>query len=526
MAQGRILVIAGSDSSGGAGLEADQKVIAAHGCYAMTATAALTAQNTTGVFGIQVTPSEFVRKQIDACLDDIPVDVVKIGMLASAETVLVVADALRRHKVKNTVIDPVMVSTSGSHLLHEDAIKIMREQLLPLATILTPNVPEAMLLLSDAGIHAEAPTSVDDLVNIAKTVQSLGPKFVLLKGGHLPLQGNGVMASIESEKEMVVDVLYGDGAYIRIDSVYQESKNTHGTGCSLASAIASNIAKGFDINRAVKAACGYVEAGIRTASDMGTGNGPINHFHSLYTLPFSPGRFIEYLLDRPDVKEAWQKHTEHRFLERLADGTLPIESFKNYLIQDYLYLVQYARATALAGYKSKTLDEIAASAKVVTHIIHEMQLHVEYCEAFGVSKEQMLATEEDEACTAYTRYVLDVGHSEDWFALQIAMAPCLIGYGVIARRLYDDPLTKREGNIYWKWIENYVADDFTEAVKVGSDTIEKHALLQSPSRLEELVKIFIHATNVSFPLSPEPMSNVTDGLKMETGFWNMGEGQK
>lgn len=127
-----------------------------------------------------------------------------------------------------------MVSTSGSHLLHEDAIRVMREQLLPLATILTPNVPEAMLLLSDAGIHAEAPTSVDDLVNIAKTVQSLGPEFVLLKGGHLPLQSNGVMASVESEKEMVVDVLYGAGAHIRIEGVYQTSKNTHGTGCSLA----------------------------------------------------------------------------------------------------------------------------------------------------------------------------------------------------------------------------------------------------------------------------------------------------
>ena len=127
-----------------------------------------------------------------------------------------------------------MVSTSGSHLLHEDAIRVMREQLLPLATILTPNVPEAMLILSDAGIHAEAPTSVDDLVNIAKTVQSLGPEYVLLKGGHLPLRNSGVMASVESEKELVVDVLYGAGAFIRIDSAYQTSKNTHGTGCSLA----------------------------------------------------------------------------------------------------------------------------------------------------------------------------------------------------------------------------------------------------------------------------------------------------
>lgn len=127
-----------------------------------------------------------------------------------------------------------MVSTSGSHLLPPDAIKIMREELLPLATILTPNVPEAMLLLADAGIEADAPESVDDLVNIAKIVQSLGPKFVLLKGGHLPLQRNGSVASVESEKEIVVDVLYGDGKHIRIESAYQNSKNTHGTGCSLA----------------------------------------------------------------------------------------------------------------------------------------------------------------------------------------------------------------------------------------------------------------------------------------------------
>lgn len=199
-----------------------------------------------------------------------------------------------------------MVSTSGAHLLHEDAIKVMREQLLPLATILTPNVPEAMLLLANAGIHAEPPTSVDDLVKIAKTVQTLGPEFVLLKGGHLPLQRNGAMASVDSEKELVVDVLYGAGAYIRIDSDYQESKNTHGTGCSLAcefkrplflqlehdltpsAAIASNIANGFDIDRAVKAACRYVDAGIRTAKDIGAGNGPINHFHSVYILPFAP----------------------------------------------------------------------------------------------------------------------------------------------------------------------------------------------------------------------------------------------
>ncbi|KAI9828967.1 MAG: hypothetical protein M1819_006466 [Sarea resinae] len=137
-----------------------------------------------------------------------------------------------------------------------------------------------------------------------------------------------------------------------------------------------------------------------------------------------------------------------------------------------------------------------------------MALHVDYCKEFGISKQELENHEENQACTAYTRYMLDVGQSEDWLALQVALAPCLIGYAVIAKRLHEDPLTVREGNIYWKWIENYVAEDYTQAVEVGSELLEHYAVKQSPSRIEELVKIFIHAT------------------RMEAGFWDMGYGEK
>ncbi|KAI9740716.1 MAG: hypothetical protein M1818_004681 [Claussenomyces sp. TS43310] len=507
MRGGRVLVIAGSDSSGGAGLEADQKVIAAHGCYAMTATTALTAQNTQGVYEIHYTPPTFVKKQIDVCIEDIGVDVVKTGMLASAETIKMVAAALREHSVPVTVIDPVMVATSGAQLLPRAAVSELRKNLLSMTTVFTPNVPEAKILLSDAGKEVSDPVCIDDLIALAKSVQSLGPKYVLVKGGHLPFRKDGTVAVEEVEKELMVDILYGDGVVVRMDTPYQRSTNTHGTGCSLASAIASNLANGLAVPHAVKAACRYVEAGIRTAPGLGRGNGPINHFHSNYILPFAPNRFLEYLLERSDVNKVWKAHTEHKFVAGLADGTLPVEAFKTYLIQDYLYLVQFARANALAAYKAKTMEDIVASSKVVAHIYHEMALHIEYCKGFGVSQEEMELTEESEACTAYTRsYVLDVGQSEDWLALQISMAPCLIGYGVIAQRLYKDPTTKREGNIYWNWIENYVADDYSEAVRVGSALLERHIVMQSPSRIEELVKIFIHATN------------------METGFWNMGIG--
>ncbi|KHE84677.1 hypothetical protein GE21DRAFT_3978 [Neurospora crassa] len=349
----RVLVIAGSDSSGGAGLEADQKVIAAHGCYAMTATTALTAQNTKGVYGIHEVPVDFLRKQIDAVVGDVGVDVVKTGMLASAGTIEAVAQALQDHKLKTLVIDPVMIATTGAELLPNSASRALCEKLLPIATILTPNVPEANKLLLETG-HEERPVqSVADLEDIAIKVQKLGSKWVLVKGGHSPFRRDGTEAKTEDEMEIVVNVLVGPASgetkrdtegeeklqAVRIEMPYQRSRNTHGTGCSLASAIASNLAKGMDMVPAVKAGIRYVDAAIRTAPGLGQGNGPLNHFHSVKALPFSSGHFLDYLLERPDVAPVWDRYIHHPFVMAMGDGTLPRESFKGYLMQDYVYLV-------------------------------------------------------------------------------------------------------------------------------------------------------------------------------------------
>uniref|UniRef100_A0A8H7KB68 Pyridoxamine kinase/Phosphomethylpyrimidine kinase domain-containing protein n=1 Tax=Bionectria ochroleuca TaxID=29856 RepID=A0A8H7KB68_BIOOC len=462
MVQGRVLVVAGSDSSGGAGLEADQKVIAAHGCYAMTATTALTAQNTKGVQDIH----------IEASLDDIGADVLKTGMLATAETIEMVSRVVTKYQIPSLVIDPVMVSTSGAQLL--------------------PHPSGSKLILSEAGQPEQEITCVEDLEAIGRKIRALGPKWVLVKGGHLPF-------------EVVVDVLVGpaDEDVVRVQSPYQESVHTHGTGCSLASAIASGLAKGLDVPSAVRSACRYIEAGIRTAPGLGGGHGPLNHFHSTYSLPFSPGYFIEYLLHRPDVKDVWKRFRHHPFVMAMGDGTLPVDSFKGYMVQDYLYLIQFSRANALSAYKSNNLPDIARAAELVTHTTNETKLHLKYCESFGIPLAEILNTEEHQACTAYTRYVLDIGQSEDWLALQLAMAPCLLGYFAVAEMLRDHHKTVRENNTYWDWIEFYVGAEYTEAVRLGSELIEKHILLQSPSRIEELVKIFIHAT------------------KMEIGFWEM-----
>lgn len=181
-----------------------------------------------------------------------------------------------------------MVSTSGSQLLPESAVKEFRTRLLPIMTVVTPNIPEAKLLLKDAGTDVPEPEDLASLIQLAKQVSSLGPKAVLLKGGHLALTKEQKIARDQRDASFVVDVLYDGKDVTLFETDYLVSKNTHGTGCSLASAIAANLAVGKGMKRAVKNAVRFVEAGIKTSSDMGKGSGPINHFHSVYTLPFAP----------------------------------------------------------------------------------------------------------------------------------------------------------------------------------------------------------------------------------------------
>ncbi|KAL8924427.1 MAG: hypothetical protein Q9208_004035 [Pyrenodesmia sp. 3 TL-2023] len=254
----------------------------------MTATTALTAQNTQGVSDIYYIPSTFVSKQINACFDDIGVDVVKIGMLASASTVDAVAAALQKHNRPTCVLDPVMVSTSGSPLLPTPAITNLLQNLLPLTTILTPNIPESLLLLRTANLTPPPLTSLAALKQMACLLCTLGPTHVLVKGGHLPFTADLVPASPEgpkTEKRYILDILCSASTCTVFRTDYLASKHTHGTGCSLASAIAAGLAAGLargqGVDGAVESAVRYVERGIRTAPGLGRGSGPIGHFHSV-----------------------------------------------------------------------------------------------------------------------------------------------------------------------------------------------------------------------------------------------------
>jgi phosphomethylpyrimidine kinase len=255
------LTIAGSDSSGGAGIQADIKTMTAHGVYAMSAVTALTAQNTTGVKSIQESAPSFLADQLDCVFTDIFPDAVKIGMVSSAGLIAVIAEKLRQYGAKHIVVDPVMVATSGSRLISVDAVDALREQLLPLADILTPNIPEAELLsgrkIADAG-------------DMEAAAQAIGERYgcaVLCKGGHRVNDAD--------------DFLWrsSGGKWFRGRRI--DTQNTHGTGCTLSSAIASNLAKGYPLDAAVEWAKAYLSGALNAMLDLGRGSGPMNHMFDL-----------------------------------------------------------------------------------------------------------------------------------------------------------------------------------------------------------------------------------------------------
>ena len=255
------LTVAGSDCSGGAGIQADLKTMTMNGVYAMSAITALTAQNTTGVRAIQESTPEFLKQQLDAIFQDIYPDAVKIGMVSSCQLIRVIADRLKYYDAKNVVVDPVMAATSGSALMKTDAVRTLVEELIPLASLVTPNVPEAEIL---SGLTIK---TKEDMITAAK---QLGDRYhcaVLLKGGHSINDAN--------------DLLYANGKLMWFEGKRIDNPNTHGTGCTLSSAIAANLAKGFTLAESVQRAKNYISGALAAMLDLGKGSGPMNHAFDL-----------------------------------------------------------------------------------------------------------------------------------------------------------------------------------------------------------------------------------------------------
>jgi len=257
------MTIAGSDSGGGAGIQADLKTFAALGVYGTSVLTAITAQNTLAVTAVHEIPPDIVAAQIDAVVTDIGADAVKTGMLASAPIIEVVAAKLREYKLPNVVVDPVMAAKSGDRLLREEAVTVLRDLLLPLATVVTPNLPEAEILVGRSLPDGDA------VRRAAREIVALGPKAVVMKGGH-------------AAGDVVVDILFDGAGFREYAAPRIDTSSTHGTGCTFASAIAAGLALGLSVAEAVAQAKEYVTAALRNAKPIGAGHGPVHHFYNFW----------------------------------------------------------------------------------------------------------------------------------------------------------------------------------------------------------------------------------------------------
>lgn len=496
----RVLSIAGSDPSGGAGIQADLKSIAAVGGYGMAAITALTAQNTRGVRGVHVPPSAFLAEQLDAIADDIEIDAVKMGMLANAEVIGVVADWLRRTSPPVVVLDPVMVATSGDRLLDSAAEAALRD-LIPLAHLITPNLHELAVLAG--GPRA---TTWADALDQAAAVSGAFGVLVLAKGGHL--DGSSAPDALVDGREATVVEFPGD----RI-----ETTATHGTGCSLASAIATLRAELGSWDDAIDEARRWLRESLRQgeALDVGTGRGPISHFAGLWsrggirTAPAPHEVADEWWAGIADVRDAIDGLP---FIRGLADGTLDRDAFTGYLAQDALYLRDYARVLADA---SRLAPDAAAQAfwANAAHgsLIGELELHTSWL------ADETFDAEPDAATTAYLDHLLATAGRGDYAVLTAALLPCFWIYVDLGSRLAAGELGAEAlaaTHPYASWLETYADPAFADANRQAVDIVTRLAARATPSQRGSMRRAFRASAEheLAFFAAPLVMDPVVEAM--------------
>lgn len=423
-----VLTIAGSDSGGGAGIQADIKSISANGAYAASVITALTAQNTQGVQDIFPIPSNFIRAQIRAVMEDIQIDAVKIGMLHDTETICAVRDMLLDYPVKYIVLDPVMVATSGHKLLEDDAIATLKKELIPMATLITPNIPEAEILL---GRPIECQ---DELPSVARELSDVfGGVSVLVKAGHLT-------------ERTLIDVLYDANTkeVVKLTSQRLDTRNTHGTGCTLSSAIAAQIAHTGDVTKSVRVAQQYIAEAIQAGANyhIGEGHGPVKHFYKCWN-------------------ELLEKHSDktfacHPFFQAMIDGSLSSERFAAFLIEDSRYL---KRVNRLLKHLSNQLPDII-EVLIEENSVSELDMEAVYFDRLGIDKDETCRNPEARQTIddylSYLESFIDGKGSEAYNSTRFAaFFECFRLYASVGEYYRKDIECMSDTHPYYDWLKVY-----------------------------------------------------------------------
>lgn len=493
--QPNILSIAGTDPTGGAGIQADLKSIAAAGGYGMCVVTSLVAQNTQGVREIHTPPQDFLKAQLDAVFDDVRVDAVKIGMLGDAETTETVSDFLKTHPVPVVVVDPVMVATSGDRLLTEDAEDALREFVREHATVVTPNIPELAVLAS-----TEPAQTLEEAMEQGRAYAKSSGVKVVVKGGHLR-EGMASNALVSPD---------GDTEVAEVPRV--NTKNTHGTGCSLSSAFATRMA--IDPDTALAWTSSWLHESIAHADELnvGEGHGPVDHFHRSrrlaaagstqpwkliddWTTPqqtrlepkiAAAGPFTRDLWEKAAAK-VWPETLELPFIRALRDGTLPQEQFSFYLVQDALYLAEYSRALAALAVKAPDAEDQVWWAESATVAIEaESDLHRRWISTHDVDA----AMPPSPVTLSYVNMLKAEAALSDYAVGAAAVLPCFWLYAEVGLHLAEN---NHPDHPYNAWLSMYGGDDFVDGVRIALQSVEKALANANEAQREKAADAFMYA---------------------------------
>ncbi|POH73730.1 bifunctional hydroxymethylpyrimidine kinase/phosphomethylpyrimidine kinase [Arthrobacter glacialis] len=480
----RVLSIAGSDPSGGAGIQADIKAISAHGGYAMAALTALTAQNTTGVHSVHVPPVAFLAEQLEAISADIDIDAVKIGMLGTAEVMTVVGDWLARTRPPVVVLDPVMVATSGDELMAPAARQGLL-RLLESTHLVTPNILELAVLLGQPQAK-----NFDEALGQGLQLAAAHGVAVLVKGGHLP------------GEECLDALVQHDGTVEVFTAPRVDTPNTHGTGCSLSAAVATLQAQKGDWAVSVRHAKSWLSVALETAHELnvGEGAGPINHFHALWD---SAAPTLDAF-----SQQLWQECEVQReaifgldFIKELAAGTLHSDHFAYYLAQDALYLSTYSRVLARASALAPTEVEQKFWAGGAQNCLEvELALHRDWLSHYPTDMRQGPVTKH------YVDHLQGVAFSGSYGEVVAAVLPCYWLYAEVGRVLHQDYLSFSGEHPYGTWLATYADDDFAQATETAVAIMDAAARRGSAREREGMRAAFAHSAQYEVDFFAAPHS--------------------
>lgn len=504
-----VMTVAGSDSSGGAGIEADIKTITEHKCYALTSIVCLTAQNTTGVSSAYASKESTVSSILDENFSDIPIDSIKTGLL-TPESIPALKNAIEKFEYKGyLVIDPVMGSTSGYDFVKSDVLKLIVDALSSYATLITPNMIEAKALLNtllNEHVYSREPIeSIEKICDMCLKIHNLtGIKNILIKGGHQKWSTNS---------KLLTDILYcsSNNTYYIMRSEMLNSKHTHGTGCSLSSSIASNLANGLSIVNAVANGIAYVQNGIKSAPQLGNGNGPLNHIQNFqllnyearindFKLPFEKENALNYFYNHPTIAESWEKYTSHSFMKLMGNYKIKLETFISFVEQNLLYMINYQHALGYLLTKLTSIEDMNATINKMNIVVSEISKLKSILQLAGYNEPTISSIKATNECKEYMDKLSELAkYSGDLLDIQVAILPCYYGCHLScnnARKemesIENPDLNDSRYKLFPLWLDGITSEEYSKSSQTERSILNNHVwrYCKSEVKLNRIIEIF------------------------------------